>query len=84
MERLFLTTVWRNFVKWRSERKPDRTSPAMQIGLTGERWSWRRVLARRMFPGREKVPPVWQELYTRAWATPVLRSNVQHRLVQAY
>jgi len=84
MERLFLATVWRNFVKWRSERRPDRTSPAMQIGLTDERWTWRRVLARRMFPGREKVPPVWQELYTRAWATPVLRSNVQHRLVQAY
>jgi len=84
MERLFLTMVWRNFVKWRSERKPDRTSPAMQIGLAGERWNWRRVLARRLFPGREKVPPVWRELYRRDWVTPVLRSNVQHRLVQAY
>jgi hypothetical protein len=84
MERLFLATVWRNFVKRRSERKPDPVSPAMQVGLTGERWSWRRVLARRLFPGRGTLPPVWRELYRRDWITPVLRSNTQHRLVHAY
>jgi len=84
MERLFLTMVWRNFVKWRSERKPDPVSPAMRVGLTVERWNWRRVLARRLFPGRERVPPIWCELYRRDWTTPVLRSNTHHRLVHAY
>ena len=84
MERLFLATVWRNFVKWRSERKPDPVSPAMRVGLTAERWKWRRVFARRLFPGREKLPPVWREIYRRDWTTPVLRSNTCHRLVHAY
>jgi len=84
MERLFLATVWRNFVKWRSERKPDPVSPAMRVGLTGERWKWRRVFARRLFPGREQIPPVWREIYRRDWTTPVLRSNTCHRLVHAY
>ena len=34
VERLYLTTVWRNFLKGRSERKPDRSTPAMKLGLT--------------------------------------------------
>jgi len=84
MERLFLTTVWRNFVKYRSERRPDPVSPAMRVGLTGEPWTWRRVLARRLFPGREPLPPVWRELYRRDWTTPVLPSNTRHRLAHAY
>jgi len=84
MERLFLTTVWRNFVKYRSERRPDPVSPAMRVGLTSEPWTWRRVLARRLFPGREPLPPVWRELYRRDWTTPVLPSNTRHRLAHAY
>lgn len=84
MERLFLATVWRNFVKWRSERRPDRTSPAMRVGLTDAPWTWRRVLARRLFPGRETVPQVWRELYRRDWLTPVFQSNTRHRLLHAY
>lgn len=44
-----------NLVKWRSERRPYRTSPAMRVGLTDECWTWRRVLAQRLFPAREPV-----------------------------
>jgi len=84
MERLFLTVLWRNFVKGRSERRPDLTTPAMHLGLTSERWSWRRVLARRLFPGRETVPPTWRDLYNRHWTTPTLPFNTRHRLHQAY
>ena len=84
MERLFLTAVWRNFVKCRSERKPDPTTPAMRLGLAAERWSWRRVLARRLFPGRERLSPTWRDLYNRNWTTPVLPTNTHHHLHQAY
>jgi hypothetical protein len=84
MERLFLTAVWRNFVKGRSERRPDPTTPAMRLGLTTERWTWRRVLARRLFPRREILPPAWRDLYRRNWITSTLPSNTRHRLRQAY
>jgi len=84
MERLFLTAIWRNFVKWRSERRPDPTTPAMHVGLTAERWPWRRVLARRLFPGRERMPHAWRDLYRRDWTTPILPSNTRHRLRHAF
>jgi len=84
MERLFLTAIWRNFVKRRSERKPDPTTPAMRLGLAAERWSWRRVLARRLFPGRERLSRAWRDLYDRNWTTPTLPANTHHHLRQAY
>jgi len=83
-ERLFLAMVWRNFVKWRSERRPDRSTPAMRLGLTEEQWNWRRVLARRLFPGRERLPKVWREIYDRTWTTPALSFNTRHSLIHAY
>jgi transposase-like protein len=84
LERMFLAAVWRNFVKGRSERRADRTTPAMRLGLAGEPWGWRRVLCRRLFPDRGRLTPVWRELYRRDWTTPVLDSNTRHRLVYAY
>ncbi len=84
LERLFLTVAWRNFVKGRSERRPDPVTPAMRLGLATEPWTWRRTLARRLFPGRESLPRVWRDLYRRDWTTPVLPSNTRHRLSHAY
>jgi hypothetical protein len=83
MERLFVAAVWRNFVKGRSERRPDGSTPAMRVGLTDRPWSWRRVLSRRLFVGRLRLPGVWLELYRRDWLTPVLPFNVRHRLRHA-
>lgn len=60
--RAFLTTVWKNLVKGRSERRPDRTTPAMALGLTAEPWRWERVLAQRLFPAREALPESWRPL----------------------
>jgi hypothetical protein len=60
--RLFLTTVWKNLVKGRSERRPDRTTPAMALGLATAPWSWRHLLAERLFPGREVLPESWRAL----------------------
>jgi hypothetical protein len=70
LERLYLAAVWRNFVKKVSERRPEKVTPAMKVGLTTEPWTWRRVLARRLFPGRILLPKSWIDLYRRAWVTP--------------
>lgn len=84
MERLFLFAVWRNFIKGRSERKPDPSTPAMRLGLAREPWSWARVLSRRQFADRVGLAGVWRELYRREWITPVLASNTRHALRLAY
>ena len=83
LERLHLAAAWRNFVKGVSERKPDRTTPAMRLGIAAEPWTWRRVLARRLFPGRVLVPRSWLEIYRRAWITPG-GPNAPHQRVLAY
>jgi len=84
MERLFVFLAWRNFIKGRSERKPDPATPAMRLGLTDRPWSWRRLLARRLFPDREGLRGVNRELYRREWTTPVLPHNRRHDLKLAY
>jgi len=83
LERLFLAAVWRNFVKGVSERKPDKTTPAMRLGLATEPWTWRRVLARRLFPGRVMLPKSWVEVYRRGWITPG-GPNLPHQAALAY
>lgn len=84
MERFFLTIVWRNFVKRRSERRNDGSTPATRVGLTDERWSWKRVLARRLFYDRLELPEPWPRLYSRDWITPLLAHNARHRLRRAF
>ena len=84
LERLYLAAIWRNFVKGVSERRGDRTTPAMKVGLATEPWDWPRVLSRRLFPDRERLAGVPRMLYRRDWITPVLRSNTRHRLRFAY
>ena len=84
LERLFLAAVWRNFVKMRSERRPARVSPAMQLGLARELWTWKRVLSRRLFPHRQSLSAVQRTLYDRAWTTNLLPRNLRHNRVHAY
>jgi len=84
MGRMYLTVVWRNLVKGRSERRPDHTSPAMHAGLTERPWDWRRVLARRLFPGRVGLPGILGALYGREWTTPGLPRTTRHALRLAY
>ncbi len=83
MERFFLAAVWRNFVKQRSERRPDGTTPAMLVGVTLAPWTWGRILARRLFPDQLEVPAPWLELYRREWITPG-GPNSRHRLSLAF
>ena len=79
MERLCLTAIWRNFVKRRSERQPRSPTPATMLGLTDSPWSWKRVLSRRLFYDRTRLPEPWPILYRRGWDTPLLPSNARHR-----
>ncbi len=83
LERLFLALAWRNFIKGRSERRPDRKTPAMYLGLADRPWTWQRLLSRRLFPGHFALPPAWIDVYRRDWVTPDLPSNARHRLAHA-
>jgi transposase-like protein len=69
--RAHLMAVWKNFIKSRSERRPDRTTPAIRLGLTDGRWSWDRVFSRRLFPSRVEMTNSALELYWKRW-TPHL------------
>jgi len=82
-ERLFLATVWRNFIKRRSERRPVPETPAMRLRLSDRPWDWRRLLSRRLFPGRLRLSPLLRDLYWRNWKTPVLPTHHRHRLRHA-
>jgi len=84
VERLFLALVWRNFVKKLTERSAQRVTAAMRVGLTDRQWSWERVLARRLFPGRLALPPGWAKVYKRERITDSIGPNTLHRLVYAY
>ena len=83
LERLYLAAVWRNLIKGRSERRPDPATPAMRLGLSDRPWTWRRVLSRRLFPHRLNLSRVCRELYWRNWTTPILPTNLRHRLRHA-
>jgi hypothetical protein len=51
----------------------------MMAGVTDSPWKWSRVLARRIFPDRERAGGIWDVLYRREWDTPALRANTRHR-----
>jgi len=84
VERGFLMIVWRNLVKKVTERRPDRTTAAMELGLTDSQWDWQRVLARRLFPHRLRLPRGWDRVYRREWITASIGPNVLHRARYAF
>jgi hypothetical protein len=84
MERLFLVTSWRNFVKRRSERRTRSPTPAMRLGLARAPWSWKRLLSQRLFPEREQLPETWIQLYRREWTTPLVGRSTRHELERAF
>ncbi|HZN55440.1 MAG TPA: hypothetical protein VFB67_08970 [Candidatus Polarisedimenticolaceae bacterium] len=73
--RIHLITVWKNFLKARSERKPDRSTPAIRVGLTDDPWRWERLLSRRLFPERLSLTTFLRNLYQKRWTAglPILR-----------
>ena len=84
LERMYIFAVFRNLVKWRSERKPKSITPAMWLRLTDQRWSWERVFAKRLQPSRVSGRIAWPELYDRRMTTPTLQRTPAHKLKFAY
>jgi hypothetical protein len=82
--RIYGFAVWRNFVKRRSERRAADTTPAIELGLTDRKWSWRQLFARRRFPDRIRLDPFERMIYEQRWATPVLPANAMHALRLAF
>jgi transposase-like protein len=73
-----LLAVWKNFIKSRSERAPDRTTPAMRLDLTDSRWRWERVLSRRLFLNRETVPESALTIYRKRWTPSLPALDLKH------
>jgi len=61
-ERLWLTLVWRNYVKSFSERKRDAT-PAMRAGVCEARGSLAAILTERRFISHARLPERWRHYY---------------------
>jgi hypothetical protein len=76
--RAHVLAVWKNFIKSRSERKPDRTTPAMRLQLTDSRWRWERVLSRRLFSGREGMTETARAIYQKRWTRGLPELNRKH------
>jgi hypothetical protein len=76
--RAHLMAVWKNFIKGRSERKPDRTTPAMKLALTDERWRFDRLLAQRLFRNREAVSEIALRIYRKLQTPGLPQLNYQH------
>lgn len=60
--RMAVFMVWRNYMKWTSERR-HRDTPAMRLGLTAHRLVPHEVLTMRLFPSRVRLPGSWSEYY---------------------
>ena len=76
--RAHLIAVWKNFIKARSERRPDPSTPAMKVGLATEPWTWERILSRRLFPSREAVPEVGLKVYAKRWTVGLPELQARH------
>jgi len=78
-ERMAVLMVWRNYLKWVSERRHADT-PAMRLGAASRRWKVGEVLAARLFPTRVRLPQRWAQYYRRAVVTRAIPGGTGHRL----
>ncbi|MGH7725264.1 MAG: hypothetical protein ACREOU_07515 [Candidatus Eiseniibacteriota bacterium] len=83
IERLWVFTVWRNYVKAFSERKQGET-PAMKEGVLERKLTVEEVLEKRLFPSRIPLPRRWQKYYRREIETRRIANNRRHRKVYAF
>ena len=82
-ERLAMLLVWRNYVKWRWEKR-CRQTPAMLKGLLEKRLQVADLLRERLFRTRIDLPQRWAQYYDRAIKTVALGRNRKHELKYAY
>ena len=81
-ERLWLFLVWRNYVKWFSEKTRGGT-PAMRAGVCTRRWSVGQILAGRLFPSRIVLPERWRAYCWRRTPTRCIPHVRTHQLKYA-
>ena len=77
--RLWVRLVWRNYMKWVSERR-RRDTPAMRLGLLTRRLSAEELLSERLFVTRVGLPERWQRHYWGRTVTRVMPRGREHRL----
>ena len=77
--RLWVLLVWRNYLKWVSERRRANT-PAMRLGIFARRLRVRDLLRRRLFITRIPLPDRWQDYYFGRTVTRLLPRGRVHRL----
>lgn len=82
-ERLAVLLVWRNYVKWRWEKR-CRQTPAMIEGLLSGPLTVGEILGQRLFRTRIALPERWAQYYDRAVETAALPVNRRHELKYAY
>src|SRR4029077_20240501 len=75
--RLWLMLVWRNYMKWCSERR-HRDTPAMRLGLATHRLSAPELLREALFVTRLGLPTRWQPYYWGRVPTRCLPSARAH------
>jgi transposase-like protein len=83
IERMWLTIAWKNYVKPFSETEAG-TTPAQRAGLTTEKWSFRQLLRRRRFPGREVLPVRWRAHFDGTTPTRAYGGTEKTVLVYGY
>jgi hypothetical protein len=76
--RAYLIAVWKNFIKRRTERRPDTTTPGMWLGLSDARWRWERLFTRRLFVTREPLLPVAAAVYRKRWTRRLPELRLKH------
>ena len=83
LERSAIFQVWRNHMKWSSERRRGAT-PAMRLGLADRRKTVAEVLSIRLFVSRIRLPEVLSRFYWREVETRRIAQNRRHTLRLAY
>jgi transposase-like protein len=77
--RLWVMLVWRNYMKWVSERTRADT-PAMRLKILAHRLGVKALLRERLFVKRVGLPERWQEYYWGKTVTRLMPKGVEHRL----
>lgn len=78
MYRLAIWTVWRNYMKDRSENR-SRGTPAQALGITTGPLGIREILARRLFPEREGISGWLKRCYDGRIRTRAIERCAAHR-----
>ena len=82
-ERLWVMVLWRNHMKWFSERNHGETA-AMRAGVASRRLTTGALLARRLFPKRVGLAQRWADYYERRLVTRRISRGTTHCARYAY